>query len=281
MNTLSCDSNKKPTEEKFMPRPSEFHSSNDDAFARGVCSREPGLSFFPSMKHGFDSRIPLFPSDNSPLNFTGLLSESEPRQACEAESWFFSVSRGVPCGHFQPKEESRSEKSTVSWSGQRSLSFWLSLRKEGISLFSNKQKESRSGITVIGKSLVLVLAILTICSTGNAKSVSSSHYFNGNASWYSTECCRFNPTKACPTASGESLFLLEKNDVDFAAMWDVPLQSRVKVTCVTSGKSVIVTIKDRGPAKRLHRVIDLSKSAFQKISDTKLGIIKVKVEVLP
>lgn len=103
----------------------------------------------------------------------------------------------------------------------------------------------------------------------------------GEASWYSTECCRFNPHKGCPTASGVSIYELEKNKTDFAAMWDVKFGTRYRVTNVSNGKSVIVVVVDRGPNRRLNRAIDLSKSAFQKIADRKTGLIRVRIEVLP
>lgn len=104
--------------------------------------------------------------------------------------------------------------------------------------------------------------------------------FADTASWYSTEACKYNPTKGCPTASGMSLFQLEDRHIDFAAMWGVPFNTKIKVTNLSNNKSVVVTVLDRGPAKRLNRVIDLSKSAFQKIADTRKGLINVKVEVM-
>ena len=107
----------------------------------------------------------------------------------------------------------------------------------------------------------LGLFLFLICSNAFA--------IEGNASWYSTECCKYNPHKGCPTASGMSLFQLEDRHIDFAAAWGYPFHTKLKVTNLENGKSVVVTVLDRGPAKRLNRVIDLSKSAFQKIADTR------------
>ena len=68
-----------------------------------------------------------------------------------------------------------------------------------------------------------------------------------------------------------------------AASWFYPLGTRVRVT-VTAGslppRSVLVTITDRGPAKRLvhdGRIIDLSRGAFMKLAGPDLGLISVVV----
>ena len=100
------------------------------------------------------------------------------------------------------------------------------------------------------------------------------------ASWYSTECCNYNPDKTCPTASGRSLYDLERKEVLFAASWDYSFGTRLKVTNVENGKSVIVAILDRGPNKKLNRSLDLGKLAFSKIADLKKGLITIKTEVL-
>jgi rare lipoprotein A len=94
-------------------------------------------------------------------------------------------------------------------------------------------------------------------------------------SYYTVESCRREGTSGI-TASGERL-----NDNKLtAAMWGVPFGTLVKVMNVANGKSVIVRINDRGPAKRLvkkGRIIDLSKRAFSAISDLRQGVIVVKV----
>jgi rare lipoprotein A (peptidoglycan hydrolase) len=123
------------------------------------------------------------------------------------------------------------------------------------------------------KKIILTLALLFVPTLVHAEI--------GTTSWYSAECCRYNPAASCPTASGKSLYVLEAKGSDFAASWDFPIGTKLKVTSLKTGKSVIVTILDRGPAKRLHRKLDLSKSAFQKIADTRLGLIEVQYEKLP
>ncbi len=69
-----------------------------------------------------------------------------------------------------------------------------------------------------------------------------------------------------------------------AASWFYPLGTRVRVTIHSPDfepRSVLVTITDRGPAKRLvqqGRVIDLGRAAFQRIAHPDLGLVEVVVE---
>ncbi|HWD92006.1 MAG TPA: septal ring lytic transglycosylase RlpA family protein [Verrucomicrobiae bacterium] len=69
-----------------------------------------------------------------------------------------------------------------------------------------------------------------------------------------------------------------------AASWFYPLGTRVRVTVNAphfEPRSVLVTITDRGPAKRLvqqGRVIDLGHAAFQKLAQSDLGLVEVVVE---
>ena len=70
----------------------------------------------------------------------------------------------------------------------------------------------------------------------------------------------------------------------YAAMWDVPLGAKAKVTNLANGKSIIVTINDRGPNKQLvakGRIIDLAAKAFYDLNGNfKPSTIRVKVEIL-
>lgn len=58
-----------------------------------------------------------------------------------------------------------------------------------------------------------------------------------------------------------------------AAMWDVPFGAKYRVT--HKGKSVTVTITDRGPARRLGRKIDLSYAAAKKLGMIQRGVATV------
>lgn len=78
------------------------------------------------------------------------------------------------------------------------------------------------------------------------------------------------------TANGEQF---DKNALT-AAHRTLPFGTLVKVTRVATGQSVIVRINDRGPYIK-GRVIDLSLAAAREIGLTrKIGITKVRVEVI-
>lgn len=95
------------------------------------------------------------------------------------------------------------------------------------------------------------------------------HKEAGQASYYAD---RFQNRK---TASGEPYKAGRKT----AAHRTLPFGSQVKVTNLQNGKSVVVRINDRGPFVR-GRVIDLSRSAFASIGDTRAGLLKVRIEVV-
>jgi rare lipoprotein A len=64
-----------------------------------------------------------------------------------------------------------------------------------------------------------------------------------------------------------------------AAHKTLPINTRVRVTNVVNGKSVVVRINDRGPFKP-GRVIDLSEAAAGAIDMHKVGLVPVKVEII-
>lgn len=89
----------------------------------------------------------------------------------------------------------------------------------------------------------------------------------GTASWYGG---KFHGRK---TASGERF-----NTYDLtAAHRTLPMNSLVRVTNLSNGKSVVVRINDRGPYVG-KRVIDLSYSAANELGFVKRGVAKVRLE---
>lgn len=91
----------------------------------------------------------------------------------------------------------------------------------------------------------------------------------GTASFYAN---KFNGRK---TATGE-IFSQQKMT---AACNVLPLGTWIKVTNIRNGRSVIVKVNDRLHPK-MKRVVDLSRSAAQKLNYISSGLTKVKVEVL-
>jgi rare lipoprotein A len=115
----------------------------------------------------------------------------------------------------------------------------------------------------------LILFLLAGCSTVQPGAERGGTGFTeyGQASYYAD---KYHNRR---TASGE----IYKHGLKTAAHRKLPFGSRVKVTNVKNGKSVIVKINDRGPFVK-GRVIDLSKSAFNSIGSISSGVINVKVE---
>jgi rare lipoprotein A len=64
-----------------------------------------------------------------------------------------------------------------------------------------------------------------------------------------------------------------------AAHKSLPLGTRVRVTRLSTGDSVVVRINDRGPFVK-GRVIDLSHRAARALGITEKGVVKVRLEVL-
>ena len=64
-----------------------------------------------------------------------------------------------------------------------------------------------------------------------------------------------------------------------AAHKTLPFGTKLKVTCQTSGKSVVVTVTDRGPYVK-GRSIDLSYGAAKVLGILDRGVGKVKYQVL-
>jgi rare lipoprotein A len=91
--------------------------------------------------------------------------------------------------------------------------------------------------------------------------------FSGKASFYSYSSGK--------TASGESF----DRDQLTAAHRTLPFGTRVRVTELRTGRSVIVRITDRGPAIG-SRVLDLSMAAARSLGITDRGVTEIRAEVL-
>jgi rare lipoprotein A len=77
------------------------------------------------------------------------------------------------------------------------------------------------------------------------------------------------------TANGETF----DPDALTAASKTIAFDTRVRVTSLDTGKSVIVRINDRGPYVS-GRCLDLSRAAFDVIDDLDKGAVQVKYEIL-
>lgn len=118
--------------------------------------------------------------------------------------------------------------------------------------------------------LAVLLLVMAGCSSGPISTSDASGFEqSGEASYYAMKY------QGRQTANGE---LFDQKAMT-AAHKRLPFGAKVKVTNIANGKSVVVRINDRGPFVS-GRIIDLSKSAFQRIGNTNLGLIDVEIEVL-
>lgn len=78
-----------------------------------------------------------------------------------------------------------------------------------------------------------------------------------------------------PTASGE---LFDSTGMTMAHP-TLPFGTRVKVTNVRNGRSVVVRVNDRGPFVG-QRIADLSRAAAEQLGMLKRGVVKARIEVV-
>ncbi|MFS2127254.1 septal ring lytic transglycosylase RlpA family protein [Pseudomonas sp. Pseusp97] len=121
--------------------------------------------------------------------------------------------------------------------------------------------------------LVGCLALLAGCSTTSYYSdseVSGRGYrAEGTASYYG------KAHHGKRTASGERF----NQNALTAAHRTLPFGTRVKVTNLDNGRSVVVRINDRGPFGR-GRIIDLSRAAAEQLNMLRSGTAPVRLEGL-
>lgn len=110
--------------------------------------------------------------------------------------------------------------------------------------------------------LALAIALLTP-TLAYAKSVHNASYYGGF----------FHGRK---TASGE---IFNKHALT-AASNSHKMGTKLKVTNVKTGKSVVVKVNDTGGFAKYNRTLDLSQAAFQQIAPLSQGVAKVTIQVL-
>jgi len=122
--------------------------------------------------------------------------------------------------------------------------------------------------------LLFCCGIWALTNTPAAQGEETLSSRQGLASWYGEE------HRGMLMANGHKF----DPDKMTAASWFYPLGTRVRVTVNSPNfepRSILVTITDRGPARRLvqeGRVIDLAHAAFEKIAEPELGLVTVVVE---
>ncbi|KPL50813.1 hypothetical protein ABB55_00015 [Prosthecomicrobium hirschii] len=114
---------------------------------------------------------------------------------------------------------------------------------------------------------IVRLALAGALALGLAAAASAEE---GIASWYGGR------HHGRPTASGKPF---DQNAMT-AAHRTLPLGSRVKVTNIANGRTVMLRINDRGPFVR-GRIIDVSRGAAGQLGFVARGLARVRVERLP
>lgn len=128
---------------------------------------------------------------------------------------------------------------------------------------------SKIQVSLVGAALILVGTGLSAmaATSRTCLGVATSGCAIGVASWYGEE---FDGQQ---TASGEVF------DADSltAAHPSLPFQTRLKVTNLANGRSVVVRVNDRGPANG--RLIDLSEAAAERLGMKSRGFARVELRL--
>ncbi len=117
-----------------------------------------------------------------------------------------------------------------------------------------------------------ILVVIAMISTLGIYSFNKDNADETRTSFASYYHDKFNGRK---TASGD----IFDNSKLTAANRSLPFGTKLKVTNLRTGKSVIVEVNDRGPYHS-SRVLDLSKAAFEEIGNPARGTMPVEYEIL-
>ncbi|HRX69421.1 MAG TPA: septal ring lytic transglycosylase RlpA family protein, partial [Tenuifilaceae bacterium] len=112
-------------------------------------------------------------------------------------------------------------------------------------------------------------AVILIMVTSVTLFAQSGYVQEGKASFYADKF------EGRTTASGERYSHAKST----CAHLSLPFGTLVKVTQISSGESVVVRVNDRGPFVP-NRIIDLSRSAAEKLGFISEGVTDVRIEVL-
>ncbi len=117
--------------------------------------------------------------------------------------------------------------------------------------------------------LISLVLLININGCARKRTPSEKRVYIGEASWYGR---KFHGKT---TASGERYNMRALT----AAHPYLPFDTRVRVTHLGNGRSVIVRINDRGPFVG-NRIIDLSHRAARSLRMVEEGVAQVKLEIL-
>src|ERR1700675_3449093 len=129
------------------------------------------------------------------------------------------------------------------------------------------QTKLRGFVFVVVASLLWLTPMIagTQGATVQSKAKQLKTQYTGTASWYGAE------RQGQKMANGKPYDCHKLT----AASWYFPLGTTIRVVNVKNGESVVVTITDRGPNLRLHRILDLSQAAAERLGYVGQGLTPV------
>jgi peptidoglycan lytic transglycosylase len=128
------------------------------------------------------------------------------------------------------------------------------------------------GLVVVA-SLLWITPMFAATQKANAQSKAKKFktQYIGTASWYGEK------HQGRKMANGQRF---DRHKLT-AASWYFPLGTTIRVVNVKNGESVVVTITDRGPNLRLHRILDLSQAAAERLGYVGQGLAPVFLYPVP
>lgn len=112
--------------------------------------------------------------------------------------------------------------------------------------------------------------VLNSASSGGESGAEEGDVLRGDASYYASF---FSGRR---TSSGERY---DPHKLT-AANRRLPFGTRLKVTRVDNGRSVVVVVNDRGPFGKRHRILDLSRAAAERLGMIGMGHAQVEAVVV-
>jgi rare lipoprotein A len=106
----------------------------------------------------------------------------------------------------------------------------------------------------------------------------SAYAGNMKASWYSVQSLKDEGTWAYSKGIQANGKRFDETAMTCAAGKQYKLGSRILVTNLANGKSIVVTVTDRIGKRFYNSRIDLSKGAFLRLDSLNKGIINVKID---
>lgn len=90
----------------------------------------------------------------------------------------------------------------------------------------------------------------------------------------------YGPEAKHPTANGERFIPDSKPGHHTCASWHYPFNTRLHVTRLDTGKSLVCRVNDRGPAEWTGKILDLSRGAGRELGILRRGYAKVRIRQL-